>query len=194
MPTTTGEGGGPAAGEFTGPPALAGAPPAAGAPLVPEGIPTARRRKALLFRVAGECFALPLERVREVCPRTAITRVPRAPSQVIGVMNLRGRPVVLVDLPRCLNLPGGGPDAPHMVLLDLGDQDLAVGLLADRIDQVVEMDGPGPGGTPVSGRPGGADGPDLVELGGHVATLLDPMRVLAPALPGVASGGMGEAA
>jgi purine-binding chemotaxis protein CheW len=148
----------------------------------------------LLFGVAGEWFALPLDRVREVCPRAAITRVPRAPSQVLGVMNLRGQPVVLVDLPRCLNLPGGGPDAPQVVLLDLGDQDLAVGLLADRIDQVVEVEAQGPAGGHGPEGPGGEGGPELVELGGHVATVLDPIRLLGPALPGVASGGSGEAA
>jgi purine-binding chemotaxis protein CheW len=148
----------------------------------------------LLFRAAGECFALALDRVREVCPRTAITRVPRAPSQVLGVMNLRGRPVVLVDLPRCLNLPGGGPDAPQMVLLDLGDPDLAVGLLADQIDQVAEVDVQGPGGAPGPEGPAGVEGAELVEVGGHVATLLDPMRLLVPSLPGVAGGSPGEAA
>ena len=181
--------------ETTGLPARAGAPAGGGAPGGPEGPPVQRRRrKVLLFRAAGESFALPLERVREVCARSAITRVPRAPSQVLGVMNLRGRPVVLVDLPRCLHLPGGGPDAPQMVLLDLGDQDLSVGLLAERIDQVAEMEAPGALGGPGPDGPGGAEGRDLVEVGGHVATLLDPIRLLAPALPGVASGGAGEAA
>ena len=151
----------------------------------------APRRKVLLFRAAGEWFALPLERVREVCPRAGVTRVPRAPAPVLGVMNLRGRVVTVVDLARCLGLPAEGEAGPHLVLLDLGDPDLSVGLPADRIDQVADLDPGAPGG---SGRPegaGGADGAELLEVGGHVATLLDPVRVLAPVLLGVPGEGSG---
>ena len=138
--------------EVTGFPAPLGA-----APPVPAAAP---RRKVLVFRAAGEWFAVALARVREVCPRAPVTRVPRAPAQVLGVMNLRGRVVTLVDLARCLDLPADGGAGAHVVLLDLGDPDLAVGLVADRIDQVVE-------------------------IGGRAVTLLDPVQVLAQALPGV---------
>jgi len=169
-------------------PARAGTPaPAAAGP----ALPAVPRRKLLLFRAAGEWFAVALDRVREVCPRSSITRVPRAPAQVLGVMNLRGRAVVLVDLPRCLSLPAGGADADHVILFDLGDPDLAVGVLADRIDQVVEVEVKGPAGSPDRGE--GVEGPELVEAKGHVATLLDPTRVVAVALPGAASGGAGDA-
>lgn len=145
----------------------------------------APRRKVLLFRAAGEWFALPLERVREVCPRAGVTRVPRAPAPVIGVMNLRGRVVTVVDLARCLGLPADGQAGPHLILLDLGDPDLSVGLPADRIDQVAEVDPVPPGGPYRPEGAGGADGAELLEVGGHVVTLLDPVRSLAPVLLGV---------
>ena len=180
--------------EVTGLPAALGASAPGSGPAVSGDLPEAPRRKVLLFRVAGEWFAITLDGVREICSRTAITRVPRAPAPVIGVMNLRGRAVILLDLPRCLGLPAGGGGAPHVVLLDLGDPDLAVGVLADRIDQVVEVELRGPAGALGPDGPGGAEGPQLVEVEGHVATLLDPMRVLAQALPGVAGGGAGETA
>ncbi len=173
--------------------ASAGPPEPAG----PGGPPPAAevpRRKVLLFQAAGEWFALPLDRVREVCPRAAITRVPRAPAQVLGVMNLRGRAAVLLDLPRCMDLPAGEGGAEQVVLFDLGDPDLAVGVLADRVDQVVEVEMRGTAGSPgPAGSGGDGEGAELVEAKGHVATLLDPTRVMAIALPGVAGGGAGEA-
>ncbi len=180
--------------ELTGLPAGTGVPAPGGGAAAPEPPRGAARRKMLLFRGGGEWFALALERVREVCPRGGITRVPRAPAQVLGVMNLRGRAVVLVDLPHCLGLPAGGAEAPHVVLLDLGDPDLAVGVLAERIDQVVEVEWRGPAGPAGPDGAGGVEGPELVEVEGHVATALDPMRVLAVALPGVVTGGAGDAA
>ena len=53
----------------------------------------------MVFRVAGERFAIPLEAVREVVvPQPPFARVPRASDAVRGVMNLRGRVVAVVDL------------------------------------------------------------------------------------------------
>jgi hypothetical protein len=93
-------------------------------------------------------------------------------------MNLRGRVVTVVDLARCLDLAADGRDAPHVVLLELGDPDLSVGVLAERVDQVVD----------VEGRGGAGGDADLLEVAGRVATRLDPARVLAPVL----AGGQGE--
>jgi len=171
--------------EVTGLPAPLGA-----APPVPAAAP---RRKVLVFRAAGEWFAVALARVREVCPRAPVTRVPRAPAQVLGVMNLRGRVVTLVDLARCLDLPADGGAGAHVVLLDLGDPDLAVGLVADRIDQVVDLYPDAAAGAlpPAAADGGGTPGawgkhdPQVVEIGGRAVPLLDPVQVLAQALPGV---------
>jgi purine-binding chemotaxis protein CheW len=53
----------------------------------------------VVFRVAGERFAIPLEAVREVVvPQPPFSRVPRTSDAVRGVMNLRGRVVAVVDL------------------------------------------------------------------------------------------------
>ena len=68
----------------------------------------------VVFRLAAERFALPLEAVREVVlPQPPFARVPRASDAVRGVMNLRGRVVAVVDLaaargPRAAAARGGG--------------------------------------------------------------------------------------
>ena len=65
----------------------------AAAPAPADGV------RHVVFRVAGERFALPLEAVREVVvPQPPFARVPRASEAVRGVMNLRGRVVAVVDL------------------------------------------------------------------------------------------------
>jgi purine-binding chemotaxis protein CheW len=59
----------------------------------------------VLFRVAQERYALPLEAVREVVlPRPPFARVPRVGGAVRGVMNLRGRVVAVVDLAELMGL------------------------------------------------------------------------------------------
>ena len=69
----------------------------------------------VVFRVASERFALPLEAVREVVlPQPPFARVPRVSEAVQGVMNLRGRVLAVVDLAALVGLPaqplrqGGG--------------------------------------------------------------------------------------
>jgi purine-binding chemotaxis protein CheW len=52
---------------------------------------------ALVLPVAGDAYALRLEDVREVVPRPALAPLPGAPSSVLGVMNLRGDVVPVLD-------------------------------------------------------------------------------------------------
>ncbi|HET9552734.1 MAG TPA: chemotaxis protein CheW [Anaeromyxobacteraceae bacterium] len=59
----------------------------------------------VVFRVARERYALPLQAVRQVVlPQPPFARVPRAGGAVRGVMNLRGRVVAVVDLAELMGL------------------------------------------------------------------------------------------
>jgi len=52
----------------------------------------------LTFFIAGEEYAVTLEKVREVIPYDTVTRVPGMPAPVRGVTNLRGNVVPVIDL------------------------------------------------------------------------------------------------
>ena len=66
----------------------------------------------VVFRVDTTRYALPLAAVREVVVQPeGLVRVPRAPGPVLGVVNLRGRVVTVVDFPLLLELPQPGPAA-----------------------------------------------------------------------------------
>ena len=70
-------------------------------------------------RIGSQLFGLPIALVHEVFVPEAITRVPLAPSEIAGVLNLRGRIVTMVAMRRLLSLPDaeGAPMAvgiePH---------------------------------------------------------------------------------
>jgi purine-binding chemotaxis protein CheW len=84
----------------------------------------------VLFRVASERFALPLEAVREVVlPQPPFARVPRTSDAVRGVMNLRGRVVAVVDLAPLVGLAPQPLEAGagHVIVLDHARR--ALGLL-----------------------------------------------------------------
>ena len=84
----------------------------------------------VVFRVASERYALPLEAVREVVlPQPPFSRVPRTSEAVHGVLNLRGRVVAVVDLAALVGLPSQPllEGAGQVLILDHGKR--ALGLL-----------------------------------------------------------------
>ncbi len=81
----------------------------------------------VVFRVASERFALPLQAVREVVlPQPPFARVPRSSDAVRGVMNLRGRVVAVVDLAALVGLAPQplAAGAGHVLILDQGKRTL----------------------------------------------------------------------
>lgn len=121
----------------------------------------------VIFRVEQQRYGLPLPAVKEVVvPPPSFTRVPRAPSAVSGVMNLRGRVVTVVELRQLLGLPDGPTPPGRVVLLDRGRRDL--GLLVTEVDGIEEVDrvhpAPGPAVPAVRG---------LAQLRGQAVTVLD---------------------
>jgi len=122
----------------------------------------------VLFTVGGERCGLPLQAVREVVlPPATWTRVPRAPPAVAGVMNLRGRVVLVVRLHALLD--GAGPAdaaAARVLLLDRGRRDL--GLLVGTVEGIEPLEKVAPLTGPA--RPGCRG---LGQVNGAPVTVLD---------------------
>jgi purine-binding chemotaxis protein CheW len=81
----------------------------------------------VVFLLDTTRYALPLVAVREVVLQPdGLVRVPRAPPPVLGVVNLRGRVVTVVDFARLLELPPPALPQRKLILLDRGRRDLAL--------------------------------------------------------------------
>lgn len=92
----------------------------------------------VVFHLAGEAYAVPIAGVHTVEKALPITRVPRAPHFVDGVVNLRGEVIPVVNLRRRLDMPElvDASDA-HIVVALAGEQ--LVGLLVDEISHVLSL-------------------------------------------------------
>ena len=140
-------------------------------------------RLVILFPACDEWFALPLEFAREVQPLLdRVIRVPTAPAEIQGVLNIRGRVLTLFGLAACLGIsPGTQPDT-HIVVLDLGDPELRIGVAAQRIGGVRRVSVSALDPPPLRG-----DGMGCLEAifenQGQVVGLLDPARIFARSLP-----------
>jgi purine-binding chemotaxis protein CheW len=86
----------------------------------------------LEFVLAGEHYALEFSYVREVCPLKELTPLPCVPSFVLGITNLRGQIVSVLDFKRFFDLPRVGLSDLNKVIV-LADGGMEFGLLADAI-------------------------------------------------------------
>jgi purine-binding chemotaxis protein CheW len=89
--------------------------------------------------IGGQLFGMPISRVRNVFMPDRTTRVPLAPPEVAGLLNLRGRVVTAIDLRRRLDLPdydeAGGP----RMAIEVECKGEFYGLLIDAIGEVLKL-------------------------------------------------------
>ena len=97
----------------------------------------------LAFLLGEEVFSLEISKVREVLDYTVITRVPRMPEYLQGVINLRGSVVPVVDLRLKFGMPTAGVTVSTCIIIVeaiVNDEQAVLGLLADSVQEVLELD------------------------------------------------------
>jgi purine-binding chemotaxis protein CheW len=88
--------------------------------------------------VADQLCGIPVLSVRDILGPQVITRIPLAPPEVAGSLNLRGRIVTAIDLRRRLNLPAAAQGAIRMsVVAEQGNELYA--LLVDQVSEVMSL-------------------------------------------------------
>lgn len=89
--------------------------------------------------IDGQLFGLPIDRVHDVFVPTRLTRVPLAPYEIGGVLNLRGRIITVIDMRRRLGMPERAPDAPPAMAIGIDCDGEAYGLLVDSVGEVMRV-------------------------------------------------------
>ncbi len=90
------------------------------------------------FYIGEECFAFPMESVLEIIRVPKTVEVPLTPSALLGLSNLRGSVLPVLDLRRLLALPDMEyTDATRVVVTDCGTP---VGLVVDRVARVLNVE------------------------------------------------------
>jgi purine-binding chemotaxis protein CheW len=101
------------------------------------------KEQYVIIGVAEDIFAAPVARVQEILEMQTISRLPRSPHNVLGIIDVRGEGVPVFDLRRTLGLPelGNTEDTRIVVLAINGVTDpMMIGLRADRVYDVVVLD------------------------------------------------------
>lgn len=88
--------------------------------------------------IGDQLFGLPIERVHDVFKPDQITRVPLAPEEIEGVLNLRGRIVTAINLRRRLHLPAREDSADSMAIgIEYNGE--SYGLIIDAVGEVFNL-------------------------------------------------------
>ncbi len=139
--------------------------------------------KYMTFKLSNEQYGLEILKVREIIGLMEVTRVPRTPEFIRGVINLRGKVIPVIDLRLKFDM-GKTENTDQTVIIvvqyDADGTDLTMGVLVDEVLEVLNIDGSWIEPPPNFGA--GSDDSDFILGVGKVDTrvvfLMDINRVL----------------
>lgn len=97
----------------------------------------------LTFKLGEEVFAIDVSQAQEVLEVAAITRVPRTPEFMTGVINLRGSVVPVVDLRLKFGMEKAERTIDTCIIVMevfLGKETVVLGALVDSVQEVIELE------------------------------------------------------
>lgn len=97
----------------------------------------------LTFVLADETYAFNIQKIREVLDFTRVTRVPRMPDFMLGVINLRGGVVPVLDLCLKFGLPESENTVDTCIIIievEIGGEMILLGTMADSVKEVLSLE------------------------------------------------------
>jgi len=156
--------------------------------------------QVLTFVLGEGTFGVDILRVQEIRGWSAVTRIPNAPTHILGVLNLRGSIVPIVDLRKRFNLEQAEYTAVTVIIVlsvrsDAGQRD--VGVVVDGVSDVVAVQSAAVRPTPDLGAQAATEHIcGLVPISERMVVLLDIDRLVGAQMMGLsgAEAAMPEAA
>jgi purine-binding chemotaxis protein CheW len=102
---------------------------------LPSAAPVRQEIQLACFRVGAELYALDIMRIKEIIRPQRLTPVPKAPSFVEGVIDLRGSVIPVIDLHKRFDQPVPPPDRKTRVIICAVTGKI-IGLLVDDVAEV----------------------------------------------------------
>ncbi len=93
--------------------------------------------KIIGFILYEEEYALKIENVKEIIKIIKMTRVPRTEKYIVGVINLRGVVIPIIDLNKKFDVEVEKKNSQRIIIVDLDST--MIGLIVDEVSEVLEM-------------------------------------------------------
>ncbi|MBC7246820.1 MAG: chemotaxis protein CheW [Actinobacteria bacterium] len=99
----------------------------------------AEELQLVVFSLGREEFAVEVTQVREIMRMEEITRMPKSPHFVEGIINLRGQIIAVIDLAKRLNIEAQERSGDtRIIVVEAGD--VKVGMIVDSVSEVLRVD------------------------------------------------------
>lgn len=147
-----------------------------------EEVAGTSQEQFVVFDLAGERYGLPIAAVDEVLRLPErITRVPNGPRFVSGIINLRGRPIPIIDQHQRFDTPNaGGAVQPRVIVVSFGS--LQAGFVVDAVSEILSVDDNAVTATPPLSAEGASVFSRVASTGDDALILLiDPQELLSRA-------------
>jgi purine-binding chemotaxis protein CheW len=97
-----------------------------------------KEEQLVAFQLTGQDYGIDIDSVFEIIRVSTITKVPRTPMFVEGVINLRGKIIPVIDLCTRFNLPKNEKTAEsRIIIVDL--EETTIGMVVDGVSEVVRV-------------------------------------------------------
>jgi purine-binding chemotaxis protein CheW len=103
---------------------------------------TVSSQQYVTFSLCEELFGVEVSRTREILSLTPVTSVPQTPEYLLGVINLRGQVVPVVDMRLKLGLTAGADTEDTCIIVvdvQVDGEVITVGALADAVREVIDI-------------------------------------------------------
>lgn len=104
---------------------------------------TSETTQYLTFRLQEEIYAVDVANIREILDFSTITKVPKSPEFMRGVINLRGSVVPVIDMKLKFGLPTTEKTVNTCIIvmeISVDGETVIIGSLADAVQEVLEME------------------------------------------------------
>ena len=132
-------------------------------------------RQLVVFALGADEYGVPIASVQEIIRHAPPRPIPGSPPHVLGVINLRGRIIPVVDLRARFGVVADPPADAKIVILELGE--VTVGVVVDEVREVLAV-----GADRCEPPPDGAGEADYIDavakLDGCLLVILDMHRLL----------------
>lgn len=103
-----------------------------------SGAESGKTEEFVTFTIAGQLFGIPVLQIQDVLSSYQITRIPLAPPEITGSLNLRGRVVTGIDVRTRLGLPARAADTDSMSIVAENGGEL-YSLMVDSVGEVLAL-------------------------------------------------------
>lgn len=94
--------------------------------------------QVVIFKLGSEGFAVETSKVQSINDAMEITKVPKAPAHIKGLINLRGNVISLLDINLLLDVPKDDSSPSNIIILEIEDE--LIGITVDQVEEVLEVE------------------------------------------------------